>query len=130
MSENEGKHLPGEITVCGTRYIWERHTSGAYIIDLMLLKGESEALAAAGALVLAYPRFARRARFGRSVSKAAESLYDLLVSEGWAANEILRAGMHAFAWLATQLPPTASSEEVEDAVGFSEPPAESTPDES
>jgi len=128
--EDEDRDLTREITVRGTRYIWERHTSGAYLIDLMLLKGQSETLAAAGALALAYPLFARRARFGRSVSEAAERLYDRLVSEGWAADEVLRAGMHAFAWLATQLPPTASSEEVEEAVGFSEPPADDTPDES
>ena len=119
--------LTREITIRGERYIWERHTSGAYLIDLMLLKGESDALAAAGALVLAYPRFARRARFRRSISTAAETLYDLLVEDGWEAGQILQAGMHAFAWLATQLPPTASSEEVEDAVGFSEAPGGDTP---
>lgn len=119
--------LAREITIRGERYIWERHTSGAYLIDLMLLKGESDALAAAGALVLAYPRFARRARFRRSIGTAAEALYDLLVQDGWEASDILRAGMHAFAWLASQLPPTASSEEVEEAVGFSEAPAGDTP---
>jgi hypothetical protein len=123
----ETEHRPGEITIRGTRYIWERHASDAHVIDLVMLQDESQALAACGALVLAYPRFAKRARFKRSVSRAAAVLYELLVEAGWEVGDILRAGMHAFAWLSDRLPINPRSEEVEEAVDFTEPPPEITP---
>lgn len=116
--------LDREITVRGHRFIWERHTSDAHLIDLMILADDSEALGLCGALVLAYPRMGRTARFKRNVGDAATRLYAALTDQGWSPAEIMEAGGHAFRWLAGQLPPTASSPEVEEAENFTEP----TPD--
>lgn len=123
----DGRDLAREITVHGHRFIWERHASDAYLIDLMLLKGESETLAMTGALVLAYPRMARTARFRRNLGDAAERLYNALVEQGWSVAEIMQAGMHAFVWLAGHLPPSPKDPEVEEAVGFSGAQPASTP---
>jgi len=110
-----------ETTVRGTRYIWERHGSGAHLVDLMLLHGDSDTLAASGALVLAYPRFARAVKFKRNLPDAAGALFDYLVAKGWEVGDIMQAGMHAFVWLAAQLPPTSGSDEVKEAEDFSGP---------
>ena len=120
-------HLPGEITVGGKRLIWERHSSGAFLVDLMLMQGDSETLTATASLVLAYPKFARASRFKRNLGEAAARLYDYLESKGWDIGDILRAGRHAFVWLANQLPPTSGSDEVIEAEDFSEPRQDDTP---
>lgn len=119
--------LPGEFTRGGRRYIYERHASAAHFIDLMLLRDDSETLSAAGALVLAFPGFARKARFRHSVAKSAAVLYDILVQDGWTTREILQAGIHATGWLVDQAPPLRGSEDAQEAEDFSEDPADSTP---
>ena len=123
------RDLTREITNRHDRYIWERHASSAYLVDLMMLQGDSTTLAAAGALVLAYPRFAKKARFKRSVPDAAERLFAYLEEQGWDVGEIMEAGSHAFQWLAGQLPPTSGSDEVKEATDFSEAGPEDTPGE-
>jgi len=125
-TEAQVDDLPGEITIRGKRYVWERHTPGAYFLDLMLQGDKSTALTACGALVLAYPRFAARAGFRRDLVAAAERLYELLVAAGWTASDIMRAGMHAYRWAADEVPLGPSSEEVKDEVDFSEAQQEST----
>jgi hypothetical protein len=126
-TDTDGRDLSREITIRGKRYIWEQHASGAHVIDLVMLQDDSPTLAACGALVLAYPRFASRAGFKRSVSKAAGKLYDLLVANGWEVGDIMRAGTHAFSFLAEDLPVTPKDEGVEEALDFSEPQPASTP---
>ena len=69
---------PREMTVRGTRYIFERHASGAYHVDLLMMGDESNTLTACGALVLAHPLLAKKAGFRRSVPKAAEQLFGYL----------------------------------------------------
>lgn len=129
---SEAEYLPGEITVKGQRFIWEKHASGAFSIDLMLLRNDSEMLAACGALVLAYPRMAKSARFKRNIGDAAQRLYEQLIAEpnNWTANEIMTAGMHAFNWLAADLPVTASDDEVKETEDFTAPTPDDGPAES
>ncbi len=124
MSEETPEKLPNEITVRGHRFIWERHCSDAYLIDLMILADDSEALALCGALILAYPRMAKSARFKRNVGEAAERLYGFLAQQGWEPKQIMEAGGHAFEWLSKQLPATASNPEVKEIADFTEPKPE------
>jgi hypothetical protein len=122
--EEKGVDLTREVTVTvkgkPNRIVFERHTSSLYIMDMMMLMGESKVLAAAAALVLVQPRMAAAVKFKRDLATSAEKLYDHLEAKGWDIDAIMRAGMHAYAWLAPQVPVTASSPEVDEMVGFSE----------
>lgn len=121
---------PAEMTIRGKRYIFERHASGAYHIDLLMMGDDSPTMTACGAIVLANPMLAKKARFKRNVAKAAEAMYAHLTSGlGWSVAEVLEAGNHCFAWCALQVPLTSGSDEVQEAVDFSEAGPDSTPGE-
>ena len=121
---------PREMTIRGTRYIFERHASGAYHVDLLMMGDDSSTLTACGALVLANPLLAKKAGFRRSVPKAAEQLFGYLTGKlGWTVGDVLEAGNHAFRWCAEQVPVTSGSEEVKEATDFSEAGQEGMPGE-
>lgn len=129
----DARDLSREISIKGKRYVYERHASGAYHIDLLMMGDDSSTLAACGALVLALPLFAKKASFRRSVPKAAEKLFGYLTEHPkgpqWSVAEVLEAGNHAFTWCAAQVPVTSGSDEVEEAKDFSEAGQDDTPGE-
>jgi len=113
-----------EITIRGRQHIWELHVSDAYVIDALLLYADSPMVARCAAMVALYPKFAKKVGHRRNIAESGEKLCAYLTRDcGWSMADVISAGNHAFARLATLAPPNAADPEVSEAVGFTEGPA-------